>query len=861
MNQSRFTGHERKLRNRTVVKVLDHVSRWLITVGGIGTIISVMAVCVFLIWVVLPLFLPARIDEPVRSGPGAVAVSGVPLRLAVNEFRELGWMLEKDGTLSVFRLDTGKRLEERRLFTGPALTAASFRFDRNEVAFGFQDGSVRLGTIGFETRFLEPDEVTGPMKALAVDASVEAGGGLVVRTPEGRYRLETVGVKLEAPFVPQSPAPVLLIDQTLTNMDETLYASLTADGKLRVNVVVKNEFLDELTLTTGELDLGAEVRAHPPQFLKISGIGSAVYLVWKDGRVHRYDTRNPEKPFLVEKQDLVHEDGVEVTAIEWLVGRATLLVGDSRGRVTGWFLTRPEGMSSAEQLVLTEVHHLPAGEAPVTAIASSARTRMIAVGYADGEVALMLVTTATCLARTRTDPGAPLLALALGPLEDGLVGLTATAIHGWNVELRHPEASLTALFSRVWYEGYNEPRYVWQSSSGTDDFETKLSLVPLIFGTLKATLYSLLFGVPLALLAAIYTSEFMHPRMRSVIKPTVELMASLPSVVLGFLAGLVFAPFVENVVPATLSGFFTIPVAFLVGAYLWQLIPQPVALRFAGWRFPLVCAALPLGVVGGIALGPVVERILFAGNIKAWLDGQRGSGTGGWFLILLPLAALATAVLMGTRVNPWFRHATAGMPRGRVAMFDILRFLAGVVIAAGLSLAVSLALTGLGMDPRGSLVGTYVQRNALVVGFVMGFAIIPIIYTLSEDALSTIPEHLRSASLGAGATPWQTATRIVIPTAMSGLFSAIMIGLGRAVGETMVVLMAAGNTPVMDWNMFNGFRTLSANIAVELPEAVRNSTHYRTLFLAALTLFAITFVLNTVAEIVRLRFRRRSYEL
>ena len=96
---------------------------------------------------------------------------------------------------------------------------------------------------------------------------------------------------------------------------------------------------------------------------------------------------------------------------------------------------------------------------------------------------------------------------------------------------------------------------------------------------------------------------------------------------------------------------------------------------------------------------------------------------------------------------------------------------------------------------------------------------------------------------------------------MSGLFSAVMVGLGRAVGETMIVLMAGGNTPVSDWNIFNGFRTLSANIAVELPEAVVGSTHYRTLFLAALTLFVLTFVINTVAEVVRLRFRKRAYQL
>jgi phosphate transport system permease protein len=88
-----------------------------------------------------------------------------------------------------------------------------------------------------------------------------------------------------------------------------------------------------------------------------------------------------------------------------------------------------------------------------------------------------------------------------------------------------------------------------------------------------------------------------------------------------------------------------------------------------------------------------------------------------------------------------------------------------------------------------------------------------------------------------------------------------MIGLGRAVGETMIVLMAAGNTPVLDLNVFNGFRTLSANIATEMPEAAEGSTHFRTLYLAALVLFAMTFLINTVAERVRQRFRARAYAL
>jgi phosphate transport system permease protein len=151
----------------------------------------------------------------------------------------------------------------------------------------------------------------------------------------------------------------------------------------------------------------------------------------------------------------------------------------------------------------------------------------------------------------------------------------------------------------------------------------------------------------------------------------------------------------------------------------------------------------------------------------------------------------------------------------------------------------------------------YDQQNSLVVGIAMGFAVIPIIYTISEDALSAIPQSLRSASLGCGASTWQTAIRIVVPAAAPGIFSAAMIGLGRAIGETMIVLMATGGTPIIDGSIFNGFRTLSQNIATELPEAPQGGTLFRVLFLAGLLLFALTFVLNTVAEIVRLRFRRK----
>jgi phosphate transport system permease protein len=227
----------------------------------------------------------------------------------------------------------------------------------------------------------------------------------------------------------------------------------------------------------------------------------------------------------------------------------------------------------------------------------------------------------------------------------------------------------------------------------------------------------------------------------------------------------------------------------------------------------------------------------------------------------LPLAALAAAFLVGRLVNPALRRAATGWSQPRAAVASLGVFIGGVVIAGLLAAAAAVLCDSLRLDTRGGVFGTYVQRNALVVAIGMSFAIIPLIFTIADDALSSVPEHLRSASLGAGATPWQTAIRVIVPAAASGLFSAVMIGLGRAVGETMIVLMAAGNTPLIGWNVFNGFQTLSAAIATELPEAARGSTHYRVLFLAAVSLFALTFVLNTVAELVRQRFRRRAHDL
>jgi phosphate transport system permease protein len=341
------------------------------------------------------------------------------------------------------------------------------------------------------------------------------------------------------------------------------------------------------------------------------------------------------------------------------------------------------------------------------------------------------------------------------------------------------------------------------------------------------------------------------------------MMASLPSVVLGFLAALVLAPWAENWVGSLLVLLFLAPLLVVVGSYLWLLLPESLYLRLEGLpKLVLTAGFVILAIAVSFPLGRFIEDRFFLGDFRAWLSPPlRGTGTPFYAAMLFPLAL--GGILVARKVWLRSRLHSQPVPRGRFAdaLTQIVR--GGAIAGTALALSVSAAwlLTALGFDPRESFIGTYVQRNTLIVGFVMGFAVVPIIYTLAEDALSSVPQHLRGASLGCGATPWQTAFMVILPTAMSGIFSAVMVGVGRAVGETMIVVMAAGNTPIMDVNPFNGLRALSATIAVELPEAVKDGTLYRMLFVAAVTLFIMTFIVNTVAEVIRIRFRRKAFDL
>ena len=247
------------------------------------------------------------------------------------------------------------------------------------------------------------------------------------------------------------------------------------------------------------------------------------------------------------------------------------------------------------------------------------------------------------------------------------------------------------------WTGYDQPEYIWQPVSNIH----KYNLVPLIIGSLKTTIVALLFSVPLALGAAIYVSQLASARARELLKPGIELLAGIPSVVLGFFALMVMATFLQ------------------------------------------------------------------------------------------------------------------------------------------------------------SISGSQSRLNAFVAGIALGLATIPVVFSIAEDALTSVPRSYTQAALALGSSKWQAAWQIVLPAAIPGVFAAVVLGFGRAIGETMVVLMASGNASIVSWNLFDSTRSMTATIAAELAETVFGGHHYRILFVIGTLLFIVTFLSNLLADVVMHRLKHK----
>jgi phosphate transport system permease protein len=735
-------------RKRRIRALKDRLTRWYVLVGGLAVLGAITLIFFFLGYVVMPLFKGAELTAQPSITPAWMQDAGKPLLYGLEEQNQAGIRVSDKGQALFFNAQTGAELSRVNLPIPAGVSVTSISKDQPGaplVVAGLSNGQVVVFRHTYKVTY-----------------------------PDGN---KTITPAIEYPY---GQAPITLDEQgralehvAMNATDTTLVLAGSTGAQLNV-----------LSLTSEENMMTGEVSTESKR-IELPRMTETVKAIFVDPRqqwLYVINGRAQADVFSLRDQSMngrykLSEDAdTEVTASYQLVGGISLIIGDSKGGLAQWFMARdPDG---EQRLKL--IRSFKMASAPIIQIVAEQRRKGFVALDASGKLGVFHSTAHRTLLVDQVIDGPGIFALS--PRANKVMVEAGGKLQPLDLNNPHPEVSFSALWSKVWYENYDEPKYVWQSTAANTDFEPKLSLAPLTFGTLKAAFYAMLLAAPLAVAAAIYTAYFMAPGMRRKVKPVIELMEAMPTVILGFFAGLFLAPYVEGHLPGIFSLLLLTPLGILFAGYFWSRLPESLRLRVPdGWESAILLPVILL--VGWFALymSPFLETWWFGGDMRLWISNDLGI--------------------------------------------------------------------------------TYDQRNALVVGLAMGFAVIPNIYSIAEDAVFSVPRGLTLGSLALGATPWQTLTRVVILTASPGIFSALMIGLGRAVGETMIVLMATGNTPVMEMNLFEGLRTLAANVAVEMPESEVGGTHYRVLFLSALVLLLFTFVMNTGAELIRQRLRKKYSSL
>lgn len=751
-NQSDTLSQHRFGRSMAARLLRDKLARYTVGLGGISVIIAILLIFFYLVYIVMPLFASAEAKISTTYDLPQVQADNTQL-LAIEEQNEIAVRYTDRGEAIFFSLQNGnivsgphQLLPRHAKITG--FTAA--QSVSGIVAYGLANGRVVVSKHDFDVSYQDDKRLIKPV------ISYPFGKKPVKVDKKGRP-LKQVAIQSEE--------------------DRSSIAAITDDGRLVLTVLQKEESLLDDEAGTYEITTHELPPVENAQRVLLEPRQQMLYVIDSAGFINAIDIKDPTSVQFLSRANTVAEEE-KISTVNFLSGGISLLIGTTQGKLSQWFPIN----AGAEANTLKRIRNFDSNADSITAFSAEERRKGFVTGDSDGNLVIYHSTAGRKVLAMPVSKVA-LSKIAVSPRADNiLIEDVNRKLHVLHIDNEHPEVSWSVLWDKIWYEDYPEPDYTWQSSSASNDFEPKFSLTPLLFGTLKAAFYAMMIAIPLAIMGAIYSAYFMAPAMRQVVKPTIEIMEALPTVILGFLAGLWLAPVVEANLPGIFLLTILLPVGVLLFAFAWQRLPASIRLLVPdGWTALLLVPVLVILVWLAMALSQPMEALLFNGDMRTWLS------------------------------------------------------------------------SSLGLD--------FDQRNSIVVGIAMGVAVIPTIFTITEDAIFSVPKHLTNGSLALGATLWQTLTRVVLLTASPGIFSAVMIGMGRAVGETMIVLMATGNTPVMDLSIFQGMRTLSANVAVEMPEAEVDSTHYRILFMAALVLFMFTFVLNAGAEIIRQRLRRKYSSL
>lgn len=739
MSRNQEQPYKLSARGLARIKRWDRVAQFFITSGGMLVLVFLFLMIAFLAWITLPLF---RGSEASPMGPVPGPLPSDTVFFDIGPFSERFFLITAGGAVEGRYFGEGETERFRLQLSSEAEVEVTIRevqkVEEETYALALSDGRVLVERIHFQVDY----DPAGRRRTTLASKRLTTFDGLAGSDVDGRFKVH--------------------VDE-----ESTVLVRLLEDSRFYICRRSKKHRIGEeaeLEIKKGFLETGLNARI--TDFL-ITEKGRRLILGADSGAMAICRIEDPELPRLFYATTMPSGHGID--RMSWVYGKQSFIIAEPFGALSGWTYLPQENKLEA-------FHTLPSHRTRLRALFHGFKDKTIVGIDEAGIVQVSYLTSERLIHKLTYDSG--IKDAVLSSRGDRLLASTEDGrLVSWQLDAGHPEVSAATLWGKVQYEGYSEPDFIWQSSGAHDTFEAKMSLTPLVFGSLKGVFFGMLFSLPLALFAAMYVSHLMEPRFRAVIKPAVELMAAVPTVILGMVAALWLAPRLEHHLLGLTAALLTLPTFVLVS--MWVLVRR--GWKTTGREFLFVLPLLLPACYLAFYLGDILEARLFDNNLNLWLFTE-------W----------------GLRVD---------------------------------------------------------QRNALVVSFALGFAVIPIVFTISEDALHNVPSRLVAAASALGSSRWQTLRRVVLPPAAPGIFAAVMIGFGRAVGETMIVLMVTGNTPIMSFDIFEGMRTLSANIAVEIPEAPVGSTLYRVLFLSAALLFVLTFFVNSLAEVVRTRLRQKYRNL
>ncbi|MDO9174982.1 MAG: phosphate ABC transporter permease, partial [Actinomycetota bacterium] len=561
---------------------------------GFGVIAAILLIFFYLLWEVMPLFQPSSLDDRGSYSLPAAASGddGVTRYLAIEEQNEVGFRFTNAGDLVFFEVPDGKVVSSARVAHAdvakptvvvPATTSGDM------LAVGYDDGTVVL--------VHETYRVTYPNDVKTVEAAVD-------------YPFGETPVKL---FTDGTPVAQLAVR---AGEDGFTLAARAADGRVVALAQERRE-----NLMTGEVTLTESMHkefavAGNVQALHFNNDGWFLFAPRVDGRVIALDMREP----IPVAQEVALPAGRTITASAMLLGQISLLVGDSTGLVTQMFMVR----DIDNNFRLTSIRAMPLGDAAITRIVPEQRRKSFAALDADGTIGFFSATASRraldATVTAASADGVTAATIAMSPRGDRLLVADGKQLAAHEVHNEHPDVSWSALWGKVWYEGYEEPKYIWQSSAANNDFEPKFSLTPLAYGTLKAAIFAMILAMPLAICGAIFTAYFMAPRLRTAVKPTIELMAALPTVILGFLAGLWLAPLFESALPAVFTMLITTPLFIVLASLVWRQMPERVRhIAPDGYEPLLLIPVIALAVAIPFMLSGWMETMFFGGDVRMWM--------------------------------------------------------------------------------------------------------------------------------------------------------------------------------------------------------------------------------------------------